>query len=125
MLAVAFPHASFFEIGNVFGSATRASYLAVGPAQVNHRGMAVLILSEVYDCFLKSAWRFHNSSMPEPVWSVKYIYALRFAILCISLFPAFLPPFELPNALFILYYAGETGRARLQIDAMTLARWAN
>jgi hypothetical protein len=74
VLAVALPHSCFFKIDNVIRTATWAPYNAIGPAKVRHERPAVLKVFEENNCLTESASKFHDSSMPECRWYVKYIF---------------------------------------------------
>ena len=77
VLAVTFPHAGFLQIHEVIGLASRTTHDAIWPAKLSHELAAVLIVLKVDQRFLKGGG-FHESSMPDYHWSVKYIVTLIF-----------------------------------------------
>jgi hypothetical protein len=75
MFLVAFPDASIRQELDLFELAVRAPYLAVWPAQLDHRILAILEIAEIDDRFLKCV-RHHAIKVADWVLSVKYIGAL-------------------------------------------------
>lgn len=73
MFCVALPDAGFGKPRNLLGAAARASYLAIWPAQFGHKLAAMLELCKPDDRFLEAIGCFHDSSMRQSRWYVKYI----------------------------------------------------
>ena len=53
MSGVAFPDASFCEVGDFLENRNAGNHLAVRPAKLYHELSAVLVITEVDDCFLQ------------------------------------------------------------------------
>jgi hypothetical protein len=74
VFSVALPQTRFLQVHNVIGIAPGAPHNAIRPTKFGHELAAIVVILEVDQSFLKSAGRFHDSSMPEHAWSVKYIF---------------------------------------------------
>jgi hypothetical protein len=77
MFAVAFPYACFCQPRHVVRSTLLAFHYAIGPAEFHHELPAVLEIREPQNRLVDSVWRFHEPSMKQNSWYVKYIIALN------------------------------------------------